>query len=130
MYRTIPTGAGGWSFVASHFAHCETKIMRLAAALLTLVLSAPSAVADDLPFARVYHLVADICINEMLANKDALSHLMMAGRSVVVHCDCVAQTAGGHFAQEEYASVRHGEIPASARAMWLHWHDVCLNAGH
>jgi hypothetical protein len=102
--------------------------MRLPAALLALFSSATSVLSNDLPLARLYHLVADICINETLANKDAQYHMAMAGRSLVVHCDCVSQAA--NFTKDEYSSVVRGEIPASAHAMWIHWHELCINAGH
>jgi hypothetical protein len=104
--------------------------MRLATVLLALVAFAPSASADELPLARLYHLIADICLNETLGNKDALYNLAMAGRSLVVHCDCVSQAAGGHFTKDEFPSVVRGEIPASARPQWVHWHQLCIDAGH
>jgi hypothetical protein len=99
--------------------------MRLATVLLALTFSTHSAVANDLGFARWYHLVADICINEMIPNKDATANLLQAGRSLIAYCDCVSLIAGGKFSKEEQSSVIRGEIPASARTMWVHWHQTC-----
>ena len=104
--------------------------IQLAPALLTLTFSVPSALANDLPLARVYHLVADICINEMLANKDATANLIRAGSSLVVYCGCVSLATMGHFTKDESSLVARGVIPESARPMWIHWHQICIDAGH
>jgi hypothetical protein len=51
--------------------HIGARLLYLATAQLLPMLSPLSAFANDLGFARWYHLVADICINEMIQKRGA-----------------------------------------------------------
>jgi hypothetical protein len=87
---------------------------------------APTA---ELPFARAYHQVSDICINEVLLNPDVNAALLKMSRPLVSFCDCVARMAMRHFSDQEYPMVLRGELPASALPNWRRSRELCLGVG-
>jgi len=62
----------------------------LAAFALWLV-SATSATAAETPAAYLYRAVTDVCIDRYLSDKDLNAAQLSSGRSLIVHCDCMAR---------------------------------------
>jgi hypothetical protein len=99
------------------------------AALSVLLLASP-AVARDLPLARAYRQILDVCLQETLLNKDAHIRLIEAGSTMLTHCGCVADLAMVKIQGPDVKSLLDGEITATAGAAWQEAHRICIYAGH
>jgi hypothetical protein len=85
--------------------------------------------AKDLPYARAYRQILDVCIEQTLLNREAHSQLARAGRTMLVHCGCVADMAMAKIPATEIQTLLNGEIPVTAKAQWVEAHELCISAG-
>jgi hypothetical protein len=103
--------------------------MRGLAGLAVVAFFIGDAFAKDLPMARAYRQILDICLEETILNKQAHYHLAMAGRTMLVHCGCVADMAMSKLSPDEIPPVLKGEVPATAKSKWQEAHETCIKAG-
>ena len=73
--------------------HPWTRNMRkITGAVFTLAfLWTPSATAVELPAARLYRALTDLCIDHYLRDKDLNDAQLNTGRPLTGHCDCLAR---------------------------------------
>ena len=99
----------------------------MVAALLIFLVGDVSA--KDLPSARAYRQILDVCIEQTFLNREAHSQLLRGGGTMLVHCGCVADMAMAKFSPTDFQSLLSGEIPAAARNQWTELHEFCIKGG-
>jgi hypothetical protein len=97
---------------------------------LLLALLAGDAMAKDLPLARAYRQILDVCLQETMLNKEAHIRLIEAGSTMLTHCGCVAELAMVKLRPPDVQPLLDGEITATARATWQEVHRICIYGGH
>jgi len=97
----------------------QVKIMaQLSAAAFALVLLwCTSATAIDLPAARLYRALMDVCVNRYLSDTDLNAAQINTGRPLIVQCDCIARFLFPYMDEE---AIRQFEtrIPDKVSSNW------------